>query len=177
MSLTAMTAPTLPIVRAKAECLKQFKPLVSLGIHSQFISNGRRHLICRLVQEKRASIIHVAALKARCATRTQRQTLTRKNPTITYTLGNDKFPDLDDGDIGFPPRGGMCGGKDGGKGRGGGGGGGGGGHWTGEGGEGHWAGGLFLFLFLLILGFLKDKEKEGPYGDERKRKATKNTIS
>nr|XP_016502465.1 PREDICTED: uncharacterized protein LOC107820657 [Nicotiana tabacum]XP_016502466.1 PREDICTED: uncharacterized protein LOC107820657 [Nicotiana tabacum] len=88
---TTMSAPTLPIVRAEAECLKQFKPIVSvglqpLGMQSQFINNGR-HLICP-VQEKSASIICVAALSARCATKGQMQTLTRENSTITVAPGN-----------------------------------------------------------------------------------------
>nr|XP_016491339.1 PREDICTED: uncharacterized protein LOC107811015 [Nicotiana tabacum] len=88
---TTMSAPTLPIVRADAECLKQFKPIVSfglqpLGMQSQFINYGR-HLICP-VQGKRASIICVAALSARCATKGQMQTLTKENSTITVAPGN-----------------------------------------------------------------------------------------
>ncbi|XP_070047352.1 uncharacterized protein LOC107820657 [Nicotiana tabacum] len=171
---TTMSAPTLPIVRAEAECLKQFKPIVSvglqpLGMQSQFINNGR-HLICP-VQEKSASIICVAALSARCATKGQMQTLTRENSTITVAPEKVKSPDLDDGGAGFPPRdddGSVWwrGGGDGGWG--GGGGDGGEGRWAGGGGGGHWA--FFFFVFLVILGFLKDKEEEGPYQDQRRRK-------
>nr|XP_018628961.1 uncharacterized protein LOC104104215 isoform X1 [Nicotiana tomentosiformis] len=173
---TTMSAPTLPIVRADAECLKQFKPIVSfglqpLGMQSQFINYGR-HLICP-VQGKRASIICVAALvtflwSARCATKGQMQTLTKENSTITVAPGKEKSSDLDDGGAGFPPRDGdggvwWSGGEDEGWG-----GGGGGGHWAGGGGGGHWA--FFFFVFLVILGFLKDKEEEGPYRDQRRRK-------
>ncbi|XP_075078105.1 uncharacterized protein LOC107775600 isoform X4 [Nicotiana tabacum] len=130
-------------------------------MQSQFINNGR-HLICP-VQEKRALI------NARCATEGQTQTLTRENSTITVAPGKVKSPDLDDGGAGFIPRddGGGMGGCGGG---GWGGGGGGGGHWAGGGGGVHWAGGFFLFVFLVILGFLKDKEEEGPYGDQRRRR-------
>nr|KJB62121.1 hypothetical protein B456_009G401800 [Gossypium raimondii] len=56
----------------------------------------------------------------------------------------EKSPQLDDGDSGFPPRGG----------------GGGGGNWSGE---------FFLFEFLAFLGFLKDKESEEDYRDSRRR--------
>lgn len=62
--------------------------------------------------------------------------------------GKEKSPDLDDGGTGFPPRD-----DDGGGGGGGGGGG--------------WSGGFFFFGFLAFLGFLKDQEKEGAYGDDR----------
>ncbi|XP_075078103.1 uncharacterized protein LOC107775600 isoform X3 [Nicotiana tabacum] len=136
-------------------------------MQSQFINNGR-HLICP-VQEKRALIVCAAALNARCATEGQTQTLTRENSTITVAPGKVKSPDLDDGGAGFIPRddGGGMGGCGGG---GWGGGGGGGGHWAGGGGGVHWAGGFFLFVFLVILGFLKDKEEEGPYGDQRRRR-------
>ncbi|KAG4134886.1 hypothetical protein ERO13_D08G183166v2 [Gossypium hirsutum] len=60
---------------------------------------------------------------------------------------NEKSPQLDDGDSGFPPRD-----DDGG--------GGGGGNWSGE---------FFLFKFLAFLGFLKDKESEEYYRDNRRR--------
>ncbi|XP_070045904.1 protein YELLOW LEAF 1, choloroplastic-like [Nicotiana tomentosiformis] len=108
-------------------------------------------------------------LNARCATEGQTQTLTRENSTITVAPGKVKSPDLDGGGAGFTPRddGGGMGGCGGG---GWGGGGGGGGHWAGGGGGVHWAGGFFLFVFLVILGFLKDKEEEGPYGDQRRRR-------
>lgn len=69
----------------------------------------------------------------------------------TKIAGKEKSPQLDDGDSGFPPR-------DDGDGGGGGGGGG-----------GNWSGGFFFFGFLAFLGFLKDKESEGPYQNDRRR--------
>lgn len=69
----------------------------------------------------------------------------------TKIVGKEKSPQLDDGDSGFPPR-------DDGDGGGGGGGGG-----------GNWSGGFFFFGFLAFLGFLKDKESEGPYQNDRRR--------
>ena len=65
--------------------------------------------------------------------------------------GKEKSPLLDDGGSGFPPR-------DDGDGGGGGGGGG-----------GNWSGGFAFFGFLLFLSFLKDKESEGSYRENRKR--------
>lgn len=69
----------------------------------------------------------------------------------TKIAGKEKSPQLDDGDSGFPPR-------DDGDGGGGGGGGG-----------GNWSGGFFFFGFLAFLGFLKDKESEGSYQNDRRR--------
>lgn len=97
---------------------------------------------------KNNAFICFAALNARCAAE-QTQTVTREAPTITVLPGKEKSPQLDDGDSGFPPR-------DDGDGGGGGGGGG-----------GNWSGGFFFFGFLAFLGFLKDKESEGPYQNDR----------
>ncbi|KAM3266701.1 protein YELLOW LEAF 1, choloroplastic [Capsicum chacoense] len=161
MSLTAsttMSVATLPTVRARDQCRKHFKPIVSvpaglhpLGMQSQQLINNSRRLRCP-VQEKRASIICAAALNARCA-EGQTQTVTRESSTITVApvQGKEKSPELDDGGTGFPPRD-----DDGGGGGGGGGG-------------GHWKGGFFFFGFLAFLGLLKDQEEEGPYRDQRRR--------
>ncbi|CAL0313273.1 unnamed protein product [Lupinus luteus] len=97
-----------------------------------------------------ATIICAAALNARCGAE-QTQTVTRQAPTITHVPGKEKSPQLDDGDSGLPPR-------DDGDGGGGGGGGG-----------GNWSGGFFFFGFLAFLGFLKDKETEDTYKDDRRR--------
>ncbi|MCD7448833.1 hypothetical protein HAX54_046679 [Datura stramonium] len=154
---TAMTAATLPIVRAGDQCGKQFKPIASvpaglhpLGLQSQLINNKRR--LISPVRQKRASIICSAALNARCA-EGQTQTVTRESSTITVApvQGKEKSPELDDGGTGFPPRD-----DDGGGGGGGGGG-------------GNWKGGFFFFGFLAFLGLLKDQEDEGPYRDQRRR--------
>ncbi|XP_044473659.1 protein YELLOW LEAF 1, choloroplastic-like isoform X1 [Mangifera indica] len=80
----------------------------------------------------------------------QTQTVTKQAPTITITNA-PASPKLDDGGTGFPPRD-----DDGGGGGGGGGG-------------GNWSGGFFLFGFLAFLGFLKDKESEENYQDNRRR--------
>ncbi|XP_062078976.1 protein YELLOW LEAF 1, choloroplastic-like [Humulus lupulus] len=97
-----------------------------------------------------SSVICAAAYSARCSAE-QTQTVTRQAPTMTHMPTKEKLPDLDDGGTGFPPR-------DDGDGGGGGGGGG-----------GNWSGGFFFFGFLLFLGFLKDKESEGPYQEDRRR--------
>ncbi|KAK8468572.1 hypothetical protein PHAVU_006G059254 [Phaseolus vulgaris] len=97
-----------------------------------------------------ASIICAAALNARCGAE-QTQTVTRQAPTITHIPGKEKSPQLDDGGTGFPPRDDDDGGGGGG------------------GGGGNWSGGFFFFGFLAFLGFLKDKETEDTYGDDRRR--------
>ncbi|XP_054817704.1 protein YELLOW LEAF 1, choloroplastic-like [Prosopis cineraria] len=96
------------------------------------------------------TVICAAALNAKCGAE-QTQTVTRQAPTMTHIPGKEKSPQLDDGGTGFPPR-------DDGDGGGGGGGGG-----------GNWSGGFFFFGFLAFLGFLKDKESEGSYRDNRRR--------
>ncbi|XP_028771519.1 protein YELLOW LEAF 1, choloroplastic-like [Neltuma alba] len=98
-----------------------------------------------------ATVICAAALNARCGAE-QTQTVTRQAPTMTHIPGKEKSPQLDDGGTGFPPR-------DDGDGGGGGGGGG-----------GNWSGGFFFFGFLAFLGFLKDRESEGSYRDNRRRR-------
>lgn len=65
--------------------------------------------------------------------------------------GKEKSPQLDDGGTGFPPRDDDDGGGGGG------------------GGGGNWSGGFFFFGFLAFLGFLKDKETEDTYRDDRRR--------
>ncbi|BBH04423.1 embryo defective 1303 [Prunus dulcis] len=80
----------------------------------------------------------------------QTQTVTREAPTITHLPGKEKSPLLDDGGSGFPP------GDDGDGGGGGGGG-------------GQLSGGFAFFGFLLFLSFLKDKESEGGYRENRRR--------
>ncbi|WVY94786.1 hypothetical protein V8G54_033874 [Vigna mungo] len=97
-----------------------------------------------------ATIICSAALNARCGAE-QTQTVTREAPTITHIPGKEKSPQLDDGGTGFPPRDDDDGGGGGG------------------GGGGNWSGGFFFFGFLAFLGFLKDKETEDTYGDDRRR--------
>ncbi|KAL0550256.1 hypothetical protein IC582_014762 [Cucumis melo] len=116
------------------------KPIPSTGTKGGILCSSR----------KNSTFICLAALNARCAAE-QTQTVTREAPTITVLPGKEKSPQLDDGDSGFPPR-------DDGDGGGGGGGGG-----------GNWSGGFFFFGFLAFLGFLKDKESEGPYQDDRRR--------
>ncbi|KAJ7963572.1 Embryo defective protein [Quillaja saponaria] len=117
-----------------------------LGLWIQSPLDRRRHMH----STRTASVICASALNARCGAE-QTQTVTREAPTITHIPGKEKSPQLDDGDSGFPPR-------DDGDGGGGGGGGG-----------GNWSGGFFFFGFLAFLGFLKDKESEGPYRDDRRR--------
>ncbi|MBA0756718.1 hypothetical protein Gogos_021799 [Gossypium gossypioides] len=60
------------------------------------------------------------------------------------SYGEEKSPQLDDGDSGFPP---CDDDVDG----------------------GNWSGGFFLLGFLTFLGFLKDKESEEDYQDSRRR--------
>ncbi|KAJ7960977.1 Embryo defective protein [Quillaja saponaria] len=117
-----------------------------LGLCLQSPLDRRRHMH----STRTTSVICTAALNARCGAE-QTQTVTREAPTITHIPGKEKSPQLDDGNSGFPPR-------DDGDGGGGGGGGG-----------GNWSGGFFFFGFLAFLGFLKDKENEGPYRDDRRR--------
>lgn len=111
---------------------------------------GTRKPVTHSTLRQSSAFICAAALNARCSAE-QTQTVTRQAPTMTHIPAKDKLPDLDDGGTGFPPR-------DDGDGGGGGGGGG-----------GNWSGGFFFFGFLLFLGFLKDKESEEPYRDERRR--------
>ncbi|KAL6313716.1 hypothetical protein AAG906_010135 [Vitis piasezkii] len=168
-SLTA-SAIAIPAKRPlEGECRGQIKILgpVPVGLYRQSLSFGGTQAISPVVlyrqslsfgrtqaiahtRKQSASLICASALNARCGAE-QTQTVTRESSTITIapTQGKEKSPELDDGGTGFPPR-------DDGDGGGGGGGGGGG-----------WAGGFFFFGFLAFLGFLKDKESEGPYRDER----------
>eukprot|EP01018_Ginkgo_biloba_P014101 Gb_19404 [translate_table: standard] len=92
-----------------------------------------------------------AVLNARCSA--EQQTIQHQSAVISKApiQGKEKAPELDDGGIGGGP------GRDDGGGGGGGGGGG-------------WAGGFFFFGFLAFLGFLKDKEREGPYREENSRR-------
>ncbi|KAL7217718.1 hypothetical protein ACSBR2_011036 [Camellia fascicularis] len=160
-SLTASTVPTpatIPSVRSESQCRRQTKfscsfPLGLMPLGLQLKALDRRRHIIHAVQMRSASIICAAALNATCAAE-QTQTVTRQSSTITVApiQGKEKSPELDDGGTGFPPRD---------DGDGGGGGGGGGGGWT---------GGFFFFGFLAFLGFLKDKESEGPYQDSRRRR-------
>lgn len=116
----------------------------------QFPFVETRKPVMHSTQRQSSAFTCAAALNARCAAE-QTQTVTRQAPTMTHIPAKEKLPDLDDGGTGFPPR-------DDGDGGGGGGGGG-----------GNWSGGFFFFGFLLFLGFLKDKESEGPYRDDRRR--------
>lgn len=115
-------------------------------------STGTKGGVLYSTRKNNNAFICFAALNARCAAE-QTQTVTREAPTITVLPGKEKSPQLDDGDSGFPPR-------DDGDGGGGGGGGG-----------GNWSGGFFFFGFLAFLGFLKDKESEEPYQNDRRRRA------
>ncbi|KAJ8620167.1 hypothetical protein MRB53_028696 [Persea americana] len=121
------------------------------GLHSQPFQYGRS--ISDPHRRTSAAVICNAALNARCGAE-QTQTVTRQSSTITVApvQGKEKSPELDDGGTGFPPRD-----DDGGGGGGGGGGPG-------------WSGGFFFFGLLAFLGFLKDKESEGPYSDNRRRR-------
>ncbi|XP_048326393.1 uncharacterized protein LOC107416729 isoform X2 [Ziziphus jujuba] len=129
---------------------KRMANLGPVGLGAQFPIIERRKSIIHSVRRQSNSIICAAALSATCSA-SQTQTVTRQAPTITHMPAKEKSPQLDDGGTGFPPR-------DDGDGGGGGGGGG-----------GNWSGGFFFFGFLLFLGFLKDKESEGPYRDDRRR--------
>ncbi|GAA0148351.1 hypothetical protein LIER_07819 [Lithospermum erythrorhizon] len=121
-----------------------------LNLRTQFRPFNTRGLQNHAIFAKRYSIICAAALNATCAAG-QTQTVTRESPTITIApiSGKEKSPELDDGGTGFPPR------DDGG-----GGGGGGGGN--------NFSGGFFFFGFLAFLGFLKDRENEDDYRDDRR---------
>lgn len=96
-----------------------------------------------------AALICAAALNARCGAEGQTQTVEKPVSVISKAPIHEKSPLLDDGGSGFPPRD-----DDGGGG--------------GGGGGGNWSGGFFFFGFLAFLGFLKDKEDEGPYQDSRR---------
>ncbi|MBA0692775.1 hypothetical protein Goari_010312 [Gossypium aridum] len=85
------------------------------------------------------------SVNAKCSASGQSQTGTREAPTITQAPvhSEEKSPQLDDGDSGFPP---CDDNVDG----------------------GNWSGGFFLLGFLTFLGFLKDKESEEDYQDSRR---------
>ncbi|KAG6637848.1 hypothetical protein I3843_11G201500 [Carya illinoinensis] len=119
------------------------------GLGAQILPIDRRGPTIHSTRTQSASLLCHSSLNARCGAE-QTQTVTREAPTITHVPGKEKSPQLDDGGSGFPPR-------DDGDGGGGGGGGG-----------GNWSGGFFFFGFLAFLGFLKDKESEGAYRDERR---------
>ncbi|KAK9912847.1 hypothetical protein M0R45_036684 [Rubus argutus] len=105
-------------------------------------------ILAALGQRRRDAAVTARHLNARCGAE-QTQTVTHEAPTITHLPGKEKSPLLDDGGSGFPPR-------DDGDGGGGGGG-------------GNWSGGFAFFGFLLFLSFLKDKESEGSYRENKKR--------
>ncbi|XP_059442844.1 uncharacterized protein LOC132175053 [Corylus avellana] len=134
----------------KLQTLKVAPPR-PLGLGAQFLPFDKRRPIMHSTRTQSASVICHSTLNARCGAE-QTQTVTREAPTITHLPGKEKSPQLDDGGSGFPPR-------DDGDGGGGGGGGG-----------GNWSGGFFFFGFLAFLGFLKDKESEGPYRDNSRRR-------
>ncbi|KAM1694813.1 protein YELLOW LEAF 1, choloroplastic-like [Malus sylvestris] len=121
----------------------------AVGLGAQFPLE-RRNPVTVSNRRQSASVICASALNARCGAE-QTQTVTREAPTITHLPGKEKSPLLDDGGSGFPPR-------DDGDGGGGGGGGG-----------GNFSGGFAFFGFLLFLSFLKDKESEGSYRENRRR--------
>ncbi|KAG6634786.1 protein FERTILITY RESTORER RF2, mitochondrial-like [Carya illinoinensis] len=121
-----------------------------LGLGALILPIDKRRPLMHSSRTQSASVRCFSMLNARCGAE-QTQTVTREAPTITHIPGKEKSPQLDDGGSGFPPR-------DDGDGGGGGGGGG-----------GNWSGGFFFFGFLAFLGFLKDKEGEGAYRDERRR--------
>ncbi|KAM1055392.1 hypothetical protein FF1_028946 [Malus domestica] len=121
----------------------------AVGLGAQFPLK-RRNPVTVSNRRQSASVICASALNARCGAE-QTQTVTREAPTITHLPGKEKSPLLDDGGSGFPPR-------DDGDGGGGGGGGG-----------GNFSGGFAFFGFLLFLSFLKDKESEGSYRENRRR--------
>lgn len=118
------------------------------GLGGQFLPTAKRRSVTHSSRTQSASVICHSALNARCSAE-QTQTVTREAPTITHIPGKEKSPQLDDGGTGLPPR-------DDGDGGGGGGGG------------GNWSGGFFFFGFLAFLGFLKDKESESSYDDDRR---------
>ncbi|GMY30860.1 protein YELLOW LEAF 1, choloroplastic-like [Fagus crenata] len=172
---TVATSPQLPLVKIEGQCVGHNKHAGSnpvkvsmsfqqfngktrslkiaepgpLGLGAQLFTTNKKRHIMHSSRTQSASVICHSALNARCGAE-QTQTVTREAPTITHIPGKEKSPQLDDGGSGLPPR-------DDGDGGGGGGGGG-----------GNWSGGFFFFGFLAFLGFLKDKENEGPYRDERR---------
>ncbi|PON86350.1 hypothetical protein TorRG33x02_179160 [Trema orientale] len=163
---TVVSSPLLPPVgckqQSKSGVCYQFLPLatectpvksIKLGpvkLGTPILSREIIKVVMLSTRRQSRAFICAAALNARCAAE-QTQTVTRQAPTITHMPTKEKLPDLDDGGTGFPPR-------DDGDGGGGGGGGG-----------GNWSGGFFFFGFLLFLGFLKDKEGEETYREDRRR--------
>ncbi|XP_057431498.1 protein YELLOW LEAF 1, choloroplastic-like [Lotus japonicus] len=152
--------PKLPPVRRGGHCSEENVATTPKPTRGLQMVNNSVSLSCtrlpfgpRTHSTQRAAIICAAALNARCGAE-QTQTVIRQSPTITHLPGKEqeKSPDLDDGDSGFPPRDDDDGGGGGG------------------GGGGNWSGGFFFFGFLAFLGFLKDKESEDPYGDNRRRR-------
>ncbi|KNA23418.1 hypothetical protein SOVF_025020 [Spinacia oleracea] len=129
--------------------LHREQQLVRLGKLSLCLSHIQRSTPTTRVRS--ASVVCSAALNARCGAEGQTQTVEKPTSVISNAPGKEKSPLLDDGGTGFPPRD-----DDGGGGGGGGGG-------------GNYSGGFFFFGFLAFLGFLKDKENEGPYQDSRRR--------
>ncbi|XP_061362235.1 protein YELLOW LEAF 1, choloroplastic-like [Gastrolobium bilobum] len=149
--------PKLPPVRRGGHCIEENVVATSNSprglrkINNSISLSFTQFPFCTRTHSTRtATIICAAALNARCAAE-QTQTVTRQAPTITHIPGKEKSPELDDGGTGLPPR-------DDGDGGGGGGGGG-----------GNWSGGFFFFGFLAFLGFIKDKESEDTYRDNRRR--------
>eukprot|EP00249_Psilotum_nudum_P012007 c23526_g1_i1 orf=240-773(+) len=92
------------------------------------------------------------ALSTRCST--EQQTVQNPVTTKTPTQAHQKegLPKLDDGGVGGGP----------GRGDGGGGGGGGGGGW---------AGGFFFWGLLMMIGFMRDNDKEKPYNQSFQHKS------
>ncbi|XP_076904972.1 uncharacterized protein LOC143560579 [Bidens hawaiensis] len=147
-STSQLARPQVPnVVQIKSSTRCSFPP-TPLTTHPATFGGTGNTLI--LSTNSTPAFICAAALNARMGAE-QTQTVTRQSSTITIApvQGKEKSPDLDDGGPGLPPR----------DDDGGGGGGGGGGGWS--------SGGFFFFGFLAFLGFLKDQEKEGGYGDDR----------
>ncbi|XVF79398.1 hypothetical protein PTKIN_Ptkin14bG0219000 [Pterospermum kingtungense] len=160
MMSASVTAPSLPLLSPGNHLKPQIKrngccDAVRISTRIKPVGLGLQlKPISRRSRKESLSVICAAALSATCSASGQTQTITREAPTITQAPvhANEKSPQLDDGDSGFPPRD-----DDGGGGGGGGGG-------------GNWSGGFFLFGFLAFLGFLKDKESEEDYqGSSRRR--------
>ncbi|KNA17783.1 hypothetical protein SOVF_076800 [Spinacia oleracea] len=128
---------------------------VSFGLNreQQLVRLGKSHSqrSTPTTRVRSASVVCSAALNAKCGAEGQTQTVEKPTSVISNAPGKEKSPLLDDGGTGFPPRD-----DDGGGGGGGGGG-------------GNYSGGFFFFGFLAFLGFLKDRENEGPYQDSRGR--------
>ncbi|XP_058093164.1 protein FERTILITY RESTORER RF2, mitochondrial-like isoform X2 [Magnolia sinica] len=176
MSSLSAIAPVLPISPKRPIGKEEIQHrgrirLIECGlavpsIQSQPFRCG--NLVSRARRPPSSVVVCAAAFNARCGA-VQTQTFTRQSSTITVEpiQGKEKSPDLDDGGTGFPPRD-DCG-IGGGQGWSGGGyGWSGGGHGRSSGGHG-WSGGFNFFLLLAFLGFLKDRESEGPYRNERRR--------